>query len=265
MKNTLIATALVSVIASGAFANEPSPTEETAPIAAATTQTALPRLMTLVTPELQEGDLINFTRGFGNWLLRCEWVLSANKRVCAVEQTTMNQESGLSWKIAPSQDNKPLLLISAPANFDKTKGMRLAFSGLEKTLPESEWICSPKFCLTSFNFEGFVQAAIAKSPEVKFLYSVKTSDGQTKEIELTGPIDGMGRALEAAAVDPFGREALAKATADKPKGPKGDAKPVAAARPEREKAQPKKAAARPAPKIQREAQDATAKKNTGMY
>ena len=263
MKNTLIATALISVMASGAFANEPLPTAETAQVAA-DTQTALPRLMTLVTPELQDGDLINFTRGFGNWLLRCEWVLSANKRVCAVEQTTMNEESGLSWKIAPSQDNKPLLLISAPANFDKTKGMRLAFSGLEKTLPESEWICSPKFCLTSFNFEGFVQAAIAKSPEVKFLYSVKTSDGQTKEVELTGPIDGMGRALEAAAVDPFGREALAKATADKP-APKAEAKPVAAVRPEREKAQPKKSAARPAPKVQREAQDTTAKKASGMY
>lgn len=201
---------------------------------------ALPRLLSLAKPDLADGDLVSMSRAFGSWILRCEWLLSANKRVCAVEQQIVDTNAGLVWKIAPAEDGKPLLLISAPVSLDIGKGMRLAFSGLEKTLGEQDWICTGSMCLASFSYEGFLQAAITNSPDVKFSFTVKSSDGSAEAIEFVGPMDGISRALHAAASDPFGREALAKATAKKPQ------RKAAAVKPDPVAIQPKPAKAKPA-------------------
>ncbi|MCR5943949.1 hypothetical protein FG152_24565 [Ochrobactrum sp. XJ1] len=255
-KKLIIAAMLAGIAATNAQASEP-PADE--PKAIEATKVALPRLLSLIKPDLEDGDLVSISRPFGNWVLRCEWLLSANKRVCSVEQQTVDGNAGLVWKIAPSEDNKPLLLISAPTNLDLKQGMRLSFSGLEKTLPEKNWFCTNSMCLTSFNYEGFLQAAITNSPEVKFSFALKTADGASEPVELSGPMDGLSRALNAAAVDPFGREALAKATAEKPVQKTSEAKPVPAPR------QHAREKSKPVAKSQQEAKNAPAKKPTGLF
>jgi hypothetical protein len=257
MKKLLLVTAF-SLMASSAFANEPANATETAIPSAVTSK--IPKLATLAEGDLADGDLVMISRGFGNWALRCEWLLSASKRVCGIEQRTFDEKSDVSWRVAQTVDDKPVLLITVPKHFDVSKGMRLSFSGLEKTLPASQWQCNGKLCVTSFEFEGFIQAAITNSSEVGFSYSIRGDDGKTNDITLVGPMDGFKRALNAASVDPFGREALAsaqeakEATKEKAAVKTSEAKPVA--RPLREKAKPK---------IQQQAKTAPDKKASGLF
>lgn len=238
MKRTMFrGMVFATVVASGA--TSANAREEV--VAEPAAKSGFPRLLSLAKPDLADGDLVSVSRAFGSWILRCEWLLSANRRVCSVEQQIVDENAALVWKIAPREDNKPLLLISAPPNLDVKKGMRLSFSELEKTLPEQDWICTGSMCLSSFSYEGFLQAAITNSPDVKFSFTMKSPEGASEPIEFTGPMDGFTRALHAAASDPFGREALAKAAVAKPKQKPAEvnAKPSPVAQPQpREKPKP---------------------------
>ncbi|WP_408914484.1 invasion associated locus B family protein [Brucella pseudogrignonensis] len=227
MKKILL-TCAFALLASSTYASEPannSTLEANPPVSAS----RIPRLATLAEGDLADGDLMMISRGFGSWAMRCEWLLSKSKRVCGIEQRTYNDHSDVSWRVAQTVDEKPVLMISVPKHFDASKGMQLSFSGLEKTIPANEWTCNDRICITSIEFDGFIQAAITNSSEVRFHYSIVSNDEHSHEIELSGPMDGFKRALKAASADPFGREVLAS-TQDAKRPQVKTVKPVVKAR-----------------------------------
>ncbi|WP_273794979.1 invasion associated locus B family protein [Brucella intermedia] len=224
-----------------------------------TDKLAFLRFATVVqTGEITEpGELLQLSRQFENWKLRCDVRLSTKRRVCFVEQDGQADGTGLVWRVATNRENRPIAMFSLPANVDITKGIRLKFADLEKVLEPNLFRCTAQACLGGFYFEGFVQAAIMRSGNVGF--SIPLKDGSAAEIIM--PMTGFTAALDAGGRDPFGNDFQTKAKTNK----------VAAG-----EAQPKKAktfAAKPAkpaksiraPKADKTEQTASIAKNSGLF
>lgn len=165
------------------------------------------RLASLVDPgeTLDWGDFIRVERRFGPWTLLCDWRPSKNKRICSAEQAVSAGSSGFIWRIAIDHANKPIVLFVLPANLDRQSGLRLGFSGLEKTITGSGWTCNAQSCMAAFPFSDFVQAAILNSNEMQFSYRLLSKDTTPVEVKALASMDGFTTALEAAAKDPFGK------------------------------------------------------------
>lgn len=165
------------------------------------------RLASLVEPgeTLDWGDFIRVERRFGPWTLLCDWRPSRNKRICSTEQAVNAGNSGLIWRIAIDHEHKPIVLFVLPADLDRQSGLRLSFSGLEKSITGSEWTCNGQSCMSAFPFSDFVQAAIMNSREMQFSFRLLVKDAAPKEVKAIASMDGFSTALEAAAKDPFGK------------------------------------------------------------
>lgn len=202
------------------------------------------------------GDLVLVNRKFDAWNLRCDVRLSTNKHACFVEQTAFYDDVGVQLRIGNNKDGRTVAIAKLPASFDIEKGLRLKFSGLEKTLERENFVCVADHCLGGFYLEGFVQEAILGSRYVGFIIPVK---GETQDYEIALAMSGFDEAISAAQ-DPFGRkvsiavnENKAKAKPSEPKKPVAQAaKPVAP-----KKAAPKAQAAPP------KQQEASAGKSSG--
>lgn len=187
----------------------------------------------------QPGDLIRISRKFANWTLRCDVRLSTNNRVCFVEQSGKAKGSGLVWRIAMNEQMKPIAILSMPANLDMSKGVRMTFGGLEKTLEHNQFRCGANACVGGFPFEGFVQKAITSAQNVGFAFTPTSGES----IDIRFSMAGFNLALDAAARDPFGRDitrAVAKSAKDKP-----IQKPAAQAKPKKPAAKAQKPAEKP--------------------
>jgi invasion protein IalB len=224
MRTSLLSVTLFSLLATSALANEPvaAPTPEPNELAESAAPAPqlptkkLPGLATLVAPgeTIASGDLIAISRQFENWTLMCDYRLSQNKRICVMEQAIANEYSQVRWRVATTVERKPLLVISLPAHFVLSSGLRLGFAELEKTIPEAEWFCTAQTCITGFPFEGFVQAAIQSSQEVSFSFSVRTNDDKEIDLRLVGNMQGFADAVKAATTDPFGKDIVQNAVVE---------------------------------------------------
>lgn len=210
-----IAFLLLTSISLPAFAEQEEAAVSPSPTA------AIPKLATLVEPDEQVavGDLISITRRFDQWSLLCDYRLSQNKRLCSIEQGLSDGKSSVLWRIANSVDNRALLILSVDPKMVVSKGLRLGFSDLEKTIPEKEWLCNPSACITGFVFDGFLQAAIANSPAIRFSFT-KMQDSTEIPIDLLGSMSGFDLALKSGSTDPFGRLEVSKAAASAAEAPK---------------------------------------------
>lgn len=200
----LLALFLGVAFSTAAYAQEPDNNNIGERIEAAT---PVLRLASLLTPgeTLEWGDLVLVQRPFGSWSLKCEMRPSLNKRLCATEQLVNDgKQARVAWRIAMSDEYKPVIVFSLPALLDVQTGLRIGFSGLEKTISGSEWTCGASGCLASFPFEGFVQAAITNSSNINFSYRVKQDTG-FEDVKVTSSMGGFSQALDAAAKDPFGK------------------------------------------------------------
>nr|WP_181377343.1 invasion associated locus B family protein [Ochrobactrum sp. LM19] len=148
------------------------------------------------------GDQIAINRAFLNWSLRCEIRPSKDVRSCFTEQKLNSGTDGLVWRIGQNTDLKPVVQFSLPADFQSSAGLRMKFSGLEKTIDPSHFVCSQRACVGGFLFEGFVQAAIMESERIGFSFDRK--NGGT--VTLEGSMQGLKLALDAARRDPYGRD-----------------------------------------------------------
>lgn len=193
------------------------------------------RFATLTKPGdiTEPGDILQISRPFEYWNLRCDMRLSTNRRVCHVEQVALQDGATLVWRVATNHENRPVAVLSLPADVDTSKGVRMKFAGLEKVLDASLFRCTANACVGGFYFEGFVQAAIMKSPLVGFSFQRK--DGNMIDAVLT--MTGFGTALDAGGRDPFakslsGKPAKAETTKVKaPPQPKKKAKVAIEPRP----------------------------------
>ena len=186
---------------------------------------SLPKLASLIEPgEIPvAGDMIAITRPFANWALRCDYRLSANKRLCAVEQALSNGQSSLVWRIANSTEDRPVLIVSVDPQMVPAKGVQMTFSELQKTIPASDWLCGPRSCITGFPFEGFVSAAIAQAKDVHFTYVSKDASGAEIPVQLHGSMEGFTSAINAGATDPFGKSVVGQQASETAKS--ADVKP----------------------------------------
>lgn len=150
---------------------------------------------------LSPGDIIKVSRDFSSWTLRCDLRLSTNRRACFVEQGGVAEQSSVVLRIAMNDQNKPIAVVSAPSDTDMSKGIKLKFAGLEKTLDSQLFRCGPQACIGGFYFEGFVQQAILSSASVGFSFSRKNAGDVNIEMSMAG----FSSALDAGAKDPFGR------------------------------------------------------------
>ncbi|MBX8803229.1 hypothetical protein HBA92_21100 [Ochrobactrum sp. MR28] len=175
---------------------------------------------------LDPGDLIQLNRPFYNWNLRCDVRLSKNKRACYVDQGAAYENVFVLWRIANNHENRPIAVINLPASFDQEKGLKLKFSGLEKTLGKEHFKCSDEMCVGGFIFEGFVQEAIINSKIVGFVIPVKN---EQEPIEIGLAVIGFDEATNAAARDPFGRDITYAASAKQAKEKEAEAKAATAA------------------------------------
>lgn len=186
---------------------------------------------------LDPGDLIQLNRPFYNWNLRCDVRLSKNKRACYVDQGASYENVSVLWRIANNHENRPIAVINLPASFDQEKGLKLKFSGLEKTLGTEHFKCSDEMCVGGFIFEGFVQEAIVNSKIVGFVIPVKN---EQEPIEIGLAMIGFDEATDAAARDPFGRDITYAASAKQAKEKEAQAKAATAAAKTETKPAPKR-------------------------
>lgn len=219
-KNLAFAASTI-LFSSAAFAQENVATETTTPrivepveakaIAAPPRQTeqkndlGFLRLSSVVdTGEIVDpGDLIQINRKFENWNLKCDVRLSKNKRACFVDQGATYESAGVIWRIANNYKNRPISIITLPAEFNLEIGLTMKFSGLEKTLGKEYFNCTEDLCIGGFIFEGFVQEAIINSEIVSFVIPIKNEE---QPIQIGLAMVGFENATQAAARDPFGRD-----------------------------------------------------------
>lgn len=213
----IMATALASTLMlSGAFASE---TSQALPPETNAEQTSLAERMGAGNPEpplsylkfhsvtdpgevVGPGDEIVLRREFLNWSLNCDVRPSKDIRACFTEQKLASGSTGIVWRIGQNTELKPVVQISLPADFKPEIGLRIKFSGLEKTIDRSHFVCTSRACLGGFLFEGFVQSAIMESEQIGFSFERK--DGGI--VNLQGSMQGLQLALDAARRDPFGRD-----------------------------------------------------------
>ena len=263
MKKIIVISAILSAVVHPSSAEEvvAAPASNEQP-AGGTLAVKSPRLATFANDEFEDGDLMFISRPFGHWVMRCEWMLSTQKRICSIEQQALVEGVSVVWKIAPQiGDERPLLVIQAPRNMIPAAGMRLSFSGLEKTLPADDWFCTDNGCLSSFPFDGFLGAAITNSPQVSFSFSIDEA-GQKKPVQIVGIMDGYKAALNAVTNDPFGSQVRVKAEESAKKKP-GETKAPESGQP---KSRPQ--AAVPAPRKASTMQaknDTRTRRATGLY
>lgn len=161
---------------------------------------------------VEDGDLIKLQRSYSNWTLRCDIRLSKNRRVCFIEQRGDTHGTPLVWRIGMNTANRPVAVIALPADFNAAKGLRMKFSGLEKTLGKENFVCSPQSCIGGFLFEGFVQEAITKSADIGFV--IPRLKGEP--VSMTLSMTGFTEALDAGARDPFGRDGTSDGARKRP-------------------------------------------------
>ncbi|WP_297321964.1 hypothetical protein [uncultured Bartonella sp.] len=149
----------------------------------------------------EPGDIINLDRPFGNWSLKCELLLSQDRRLCRTEQTMRSGSDQLTWRIVLTTDNIPYVVITTNAGIDLSSGIRMGFSAIEKTLQSPDEVgCTDKACFAAFPFIGFVQAAILGSQDVWFSYRKDDRD-----VHLINSMAGLKEALQASATNPYGQ------------------------------------------------------------
>lgn len=163
--------------------------------------------------ELDMGDLIELKRGFGDWYMSCQIRPSKNLRICAVEQKKGEDVYTVQFRIAQNKEKKPVAIIVLPSFLKTDDGLRISFSGLEKTIEKDEFRCTPTFCISGFPFEGFVQSAITQSSRIGFSYTALgfNPSEEEKAIKITMKMDGYEQALNAAGTDPYGTVVSTKA------------------------------------------------------
>ncbi|UXS05563.1 invasion associated locus B family protein [Agrobacterium tumefaciens] len=181
---------------------------------------------------LQLGDILTVTRGFGSWSLGCSVRISTGRRSCSIEQVVVDADaevgtrSSVKWGIGSNIGNKSMLFVQVTSNLMQESGMRLSFAGVEKTIPQQDWFCSDKGCISSFPFEGIVQSGIQSTETIGFAFKVKSTDGQVKDVSLDGHMGGFDKALKIAATNPFANIVVATPKTNDAK--KAAAKPKAA-------------------------------------
>lgn len=160
------------------------------------------------------GDVIILSRQFNKWMLHCDLWLAGDKRLCAVEQNITSGDDTITWRIMTGSDGRTWGVVHIFANFDKTEGIRMGFSGVEKTLRNpNEIVCTSKDnCTAYFPFEGFIQIAVMKSPTIWFSYyksgkslvsNGKDMDEGKQVVTLSSDMSGLMEALNAAATNPY--------------------------------------------------------------
>ena len=158
---------------------------------------SLPKPASLIRPNQKAivGDFVLIQRPFYDWLLRCEVLLSAERRLCNTQQVLSSGDATLIWRIILAEDGKPYVLIATSPKLNIKKGLLIVFSGIEKTLKADDDIaCSSTSCIGAFAFTGVLQSAIMSSPTVSFEYHDITGE----KMEFNGSINGLDLALKAA-------------------------------------------------------------------
>lgn len=198
------------LISSVAFADEKAPTAENQPVVNTEQSNGKDRAFSFlelsnvvsIGESVSNGDLIQVNRKFDTWNLRCDVRLSTNKHACFVEQSASFENTGIQLRIGNNVEGRTVAITKLPANFDAEKGLRLKFSGLEKTLGKENFACTSDHCIGGFLLEGFVQEAILGSRYIGFVIPVKNDPEQ---VEIALAMSSFDEAIQAAK-DPFGRE-----------------------------------------------------------
>lgn len=146
--------------------------------------------------KIPEGDLIKLQRQIGNWDLECLISASKRRRICRTEQYIRQDDNWIKWSIGVATDGKTYVLVNAPSSIDTKDGIRITFSGLEKTLKDIT--CDAGSCTTSFPLEGFVQSAIMSSETITFSYRKEKNI-----VTLSNNMAGLLYAIDAAGNNPL--------------------------------------------------------------
>lgn len=176
------------------------------------------RLASLVKPGevVEPGDLIHVSRAFGTWSLECDQRPSLNKRLCAAQQIVRSGNDALVWRIAMSEEDRPVVVFALPPTLDVKTGLGLEFSGayagrlgFAGRLGSESWGCDATSCIASFEYAGMEQASISNSPQMIFTYTL-VNDGVSRSVRSTAIMSGLAETLDAAAKDPFGKSVPVK-------------------------------------------------------
>jgi invasion protein IalB len=161
----------------------------------------------------EPGDILRTTRMFPNWNLNCEVLLSQGKHLCAVELRSVDRrgQQVLSWSIALSASNDPIMVLRMPSDIDRSYGLRMTIGAFTTLLVPQPSDCTPTECRMIAPFEAALRTLMVSQAKVTFALA---REGQTLTIE--APLDGMSEALATARRDPIGLLATQKAKTPKP-------------------------------------------------
>ncbi|WP_234689479.1 invasion associated locus B family protein [Allorhizobium ampelinum] len=213
MRRIAFGVAMFASLASAAWAEQ-----ETDAGAKSETNTLIPALasVTAAGEAIIPGDVISMSRTYlGGWSLKCDLRLSKDQRVCVLDQVLRDGDNLALWRVAQTAEGKPIVVVSMPASFDPASGLTLSFSGLDKTIPGSDWRCGASGCISAFPFSGILASAVTASDHVRFSYSLKAVDGKTTPAVLTATMQGFSQVLDASK-NPFGKTVAAKEEPKKP-------------------------------------------------
>lgn len=157
--------------------------------------------------EIKPGDRIIVQRPFGFWVLHCDLLVSANRRVCGVEQGLTAQAGSLYWKLAQTHDGNPVLVFSVPPMFDAASGLTFELDGFSRNIPAPAWTCASA-CIAALALDGALQSLMLNAAQAVFTYRLKSD----RTVTLVAPMEGFAAALDAAAEDPFGKRVQQAAT-----------------------------------------------------
>lgn len=181
MKNRnklIVLYAVTSVfVQASALAEQPAPEKN---------QPEKPQLVTLYgeNEKIPDGDLITLNRRIGNWYLECSVSASKHRRVCYTEQYIYKGDDWIRWSLNVTKDAKTFVSVNAPTDIVVEDGIKMSFSGLEKTLDNIT--CNGGACSATFPLEGLVQSAIMSSKTISFTYKKKNNVTTTLQNDMTG-------------------------------------------------------------------------------
>lgn len=201
----VIATLLSSALPSFA---EDAPAVKQLPKSESTAKPILLKKLVADGEKVASGDLITITRPFEKWILRCDLKLSADTRLCSVQQVVQDGNAAVLWRFGMSQDDKPVIAISVPQNMVTGKDFRMGLGDLEKVISGRDWRCGNTGCVSVIPFDGPLQSAIMTAQSVKFEYTAKDEGGAESLLKLQGSMAGFAQAIDAGSKDPFGKTAV---------------------------------------------------------
>lgn len=152
------------------------------------------------------GDFARTTVYFGAWNLVCDYLLSAKRRVCVIEQQLSNSDVTLQWRLGLTKDGKPTLIFDISNTVDREPGLVLRVGKFVTTMPFED--CN-QTCRSAIPFDSMIEKAALSGELFGFGYTKAGTGGA-----IVADLRGFKEALAVSAKPPtlvFGEPAPAVA------------------------------------------------------